>query len=100
VRGLTTFELVERLDAAQIAHARMSSMENFIGHPQLSARNRWREVATPAGPIRALVPPVSIDGHDAPMGAIPALGEHTDAILRELGYDAGRIAAWRAEGTI
>ncbi|HKW03453.1 MAG TPA: CaiB/BaiF CoA-transferase family protein [Vicinamibacterales bacterium] len=100
VRGLTTFELVERLDAAQIAHARMNSMAQFIAHPQLSARDRWREVATPAGPIRALVPPVSIDGREAPMGAIPALGEHTDAILRELGYDAGRIAAWRAEGTI
>jgi itaconate CoA-transferase len=98
--SLTTFELIERLDAAQIAHARMSSMADFIAHPQLSARNRWREVATPAGPIRALVPPVSIDGRNAEMGAVPALGEHTDAILRELGYDAGRIAAWRTEGLI
>jgi crotonobetainyl-CoA:carnitine CoA-transferase CaiB-like acyl-CoA transferase len=46
------------------------------------------------------MPPVSIAGSDARMGAVPALGQHTDAILRELGYDEGRIAAWRAEGTI
>jgi len=98
--GLTSAELVARLDAAQIAYARMNSMPDFIAHPQLSARKRWRDVATPAGPIRALMPPVSIAGSDARMGAVPALGQHTDAILRELGYDEGRIAAWRAEGTI
>ena len=98
--GLTSAELVARLDGAQIAYARMNSMRDFIAHPQLSARKRWRDVATPAGPIRALVPPVSIAGSDARMGAVPALGQHTDAILRELGYDEGRIAAWRAEGTI
>lgn len=99
-RRLTTFELVERLDAAQIAHARMSSMATFIAHPQLSARHRWRDVATPAGPIRALVPPIGISGVEAHMGAVPALGEHTDAILKELGFGAEAIAAWRAEGTI
>jgi crotonobetainyl-CoA:carnitine CoA-transferase CaiB-like acyl-CoA transferase len=98
--GLTSAELVARLDASQIAYARMNSMPDFIAHPQLSARKRWRDVATPAGPIRALMPPVSIAGSDTRMGAVPALGQHTDAILRELGYDEGRIAAWRAEGTI
>jgi itaconate CoA-transferase len=100
VGGLSTFELIERLDAAQIAHARMSSMENFIAHPQLSARHRWREVGTPAGPVRALAPPIGIAGHDARMDAVPALGQHTDAILHELGFSAAAIAAWRAEGTI
>ena len=97
---LTSKELIARLDAAQIAHARMNTLPDFLAHPQLSARNRWREVATPAGPIRALAPPVSIDEDDPRMDAVPALGEHTDAILRELGYDASRISAWRAEGTI
>jgi crotonobetainyl-CoA:carnitine CoA-transferase CaiB-like acyl-CoA transferase len=100
VGGLTTFELVERLDAAQIAHARMSSVQNFIAHPQLSARNRWREIETPAGSIRALEPPIGIDDRPASMGAVPALGQHTDAILHELGFSAAAIAAWRAEGTI
>ncbi len=100
VAGLTTFELVERLDAAKIAHARMSTMADFIAHPQLVARNRWREVDTPAGSIRALTPPIALDGSDVNMSAVPALGAHTDAILGELGFSAGTIAAWRAEGTI
>jgi formyl-CoA transferase len=98
--GLTAAELIARLDAAQIAYARMNSMTDFIAHPQLTARNRWRDVETPAGPIKALVPPVRIDDHDARMGAVPALGQHTDTILKELGFSAEAIAAWRAEGTI
>jgi len=100
IRGLTTFELIERLDAAQIAHARMSSMADFIAHPQLKARRRWRDIDTPAGAVRALEPPIGIDGRPARMGAVPALGQHTDAILHELGFSAAAIAAWRAEGTI
>jgi formyl-CoA transferase len=98
--GLTAAELIARLDAAQIGYARMNSMTEFLAHPQLSGRNRWRDVATPHGPIRALVPPVSIDDGQPRMGAVPALGEHTDAILRELGYESSQISAWRAEGTI
>ena len=98
--SLTSAELIARLDAAKIAYARMNSMADFLAHPQLSARGRWRDVETPAGPIRMLVPPVRIDENDPQMGAVPALGEHTNAILEELGFSAETIAAWRTEGTI
>jgi len=98
--GLTTIDLIARLDAAQIAYARMNSMADFLDHPQLSARERWRDVDSPGGPLRALVPPVGIQDAPPRMGAVPALGQHTDVILRELGFAAEAIAAWRAEGTI
>ena len=60
----------------------------------------WREVATPAGSIRALTPPVEIGTHVPRMDAVPALGEHTDVILNELGFSRDQIAAWHTEGTI
>jgi crotonobetainyl-CoA:carnitine CoA-transferase CaiB-like acyl-CoA transferase len=72
----------------------------FLAHPQLAARDRWREVGSPSGPVRALLPPIEIDGREPAMGAIPALGQHTEAILQELGFDGQRIARFRAEGTI
>ena len=97
---LTAEQLVSRLDAARIAHAGMSSMEDFVAHPQLSARGRWREVASPAGPLRALSPPVQLDELEPVMGPVPALGAHTDAILTELDFGRDQIAAWRREGTI
>jgi itaconate CoA-transferase len=92
--------VLARLDAAQIANARMNTVEEFLEHPQLAARNRWREVDSAAGPIRALVPPFGIDDVEPRMGRIPDVGEHTDAILGELGYDAGTITAWRRDGVI
>jgi len=98
--GLTATELIARLDAAQIAHARMNTMADFVAHPQLAARNRWRDIETPSGPVKILVPPVSVDNEAPRLGAVPALGAHTDPILRELGYGAEAVAAWRAEGTI
>ena len=98
--GLTAAELIARLDAAEIAWARMNSMHNFLAHPQLAARGRWRDVPTPNGPIRALAPPVRFDDGEPRMGAVPALGEHTATILKELGFSVEAIAAWRAEGTI
>jgi len=100
---LTSEQLIGKLEAANIAYARMNSMADFIAHPQLAARGRWQEIATPAGPIAALAPPVMIDDggpDDTKMGAVPALGEHTDAILEELGFDAETIAGWRRGGTI
>ena len=78
----------------------MNSMADFVAHPQLTRADRWRDVDSPAGPIRALVPPVQIDDARPRMGAVPALGQHTDAILEELGFGAETIAAWRTEGTI
>jgi len=100
VRSLTTAQLTRRLDAARIAWARMSSMADFVAHPQLAARGRWRDVATPAGPVRVLAPPVFIDDIEPRMGAVPALGEHTNAILAELGFSREAMDGWRTEGTI
>ncbi len=97
---LTTAQVIERLDAAQIANARMNDMAGLWAHPQLQARGRWTSVDSPAGPIPALLPPGRSDAFDHHMGAVPAVGQHTDAILRELGLDEGRIAAMRSSGAI
>ena len=98
--GLSTTEIIERLDAARIAFARMNSVAGFVDHPQLSARGCWREIDSTAGPLRALVPPVRMEDVEPVMGAVPSLGQHSDAILDELGYDTATIARWRKEGTI
>jgi itaconate CoA-transferase len=98
--GLSAADVVARLDSAGIANARMNTMREFLDHPQLTARDRWRTVASPVGPLRALVPPISLDGSEPVMGAVPALGEHTDAILGEIGYDAATIASWRRAGIV
>jgi len=98
--GLTADEVIDRLETAQIANARMNTIEGFIDHPQLAARNRWTEVASPAGPVRALVPPFNFDNMEMPMGAIPAVGEHTDTILGELGFDSDTIARMHQSGIV
>lgn len=98
--SLSVQQLVQRLEQSGIANAQVNSMPEVWAHPQLKARGRWREVATPVGPIPALLPPGSWQ-HGAPrMDAVPALGQHTDAILSRYGYSAERIAALRAEGVI
>ncbi|MFL6624740.1 MAG: CaiB/BaiF CoA transferase family protein [Sulfurifustis sp.] len=97
---LTADEVVARLDDAQIANARMNDMHDLWSHPQLKARGRWREVESPAGPLPALRPPGLPDGVAPRMAPIPAVGQHTDAILAELGYDAARVAQLRAERVI
>ena len=90
--------ILARLGEAQIAHARMNSVAEFLEHPQLTARNRWRDTESEAGSIRTLLPPVRIEGVEPAMGAVPSLGEHTRAILRELGFDEATIAAWEKNG--
>ncbi len=82
---LTAEQAVERLEEAQIANARMRTVQEFAEHPQLAARGRWHEVDSPAGPLRTLQPPVTIAGREPRMDAIPDLGEHTEAILTEIG---------------
>lgn len=82
--NITTEILTSRLDHAQIANARLNDMSSFFNHPQLNSRNRWREVDTPNGPIKALLPPATISGIEPVMGAIPRVGEHTEKILEEL----------------
>jgi itaconate CoA-transferase len=98
--ALTAEEVVRRLEAAQIANARMNTVAEFIAHPQLAARQKWRLVDSPAGALRALVPPFGFDDAEPRMDPIPALGEHTELILRELGIDEATIASWRAAGII
>ena len=97
---LSAAEVIARLDQAQIANARMNTMREFWEHPQLQARNRWRQVESPVGSLRALLPPVTQRGVEPRMDPIPAVGEHTDAILAALGYGAERINQLRAQGAI
>ncbi|KPU90520.1 CoA-transferase [Variovorax paradoxus] len=93
--ALSTAQVLERLDAAQIANARMNDMTGLWAHPQLQARERWRQVDSPAGPIPALLPAGRQSAFDYRMDAIPAVGEHTDAILRALGRSEEQIAVLR-----
>jgi crotonobetainyl-CoA:carnitine CoA-transferase CaiB-like acyl-CoA transferase len=89
-----------RLDEAQIANAQVNTLHELWQHPQLAARGRWRDVGSPAGPLPALLPPGSWDDGDPRLDPIPALGEHTDAILAELGVGAVEIAALREAGAV
>ena len=98
--ALTTGDVVERLESAGIASARMNSVGEFIDHPQLADRDVWREIGSPAGPLRAMIPPVRMEGVEPAMGDVPALGQHTNAILEELNVAPETIAAWRKEGAI
>jgi crotonobetainyl-CoA:carnitine CoA-transferase CaiB-like acyl-CoA transferase len=92
---LTTAEVEARLDTAQIANARMNDMAGVWAHPQLQARQRWQTVASPAGDIPALLPPGRNNRYDYRMDAVPAVGQHTEAILHELGLDAAAVQALR-----
>ncbi|BEU27037.1 CaiB/BaiF CoA-transferase family protein [Paraburkholderia sp. 22B1P] len=92
----TAAQVIERLEKASIANARMNDMHDVWNHEQLQARQRWTQVQTAAGEIPALYPP-GMSAEDEPrMDAVPALGAHTDAILRELGYSAAEVDALRA----
>ena len=97
---LTAAQVVARLDEAQIANARMNELADLWAHPQLKARQRWQTVGTPAGDIPALLPPGRNNEFHYRMGPVPAVGQHTDSILRELGQTEESIAALRACGAI
>ena len=97
---LTAVELVQRLEAAGIANAQVNTMQEVWNHPQLQARGRWRDVDTPSGAVPALLPPGSWQHGPPRMDAVPALGQHTDAILASLGYTPALIAKLRQQGVI
>ena len=98
--ALSAEQVVARLDRAQIANARMNTMDDVWAHPQLAARSRWTSVDSPVGAVPALLPPGANDAYAYRMDAIPAVGEHTDAILGELGFSAEQRAQLRAAGAI
>ncbi len=99
--GLTAAEAVGRLESAGIACARLNTVDDVAAHPQLAARDRWREVESPVGKLRALLPPINLGGsQEARMGAVPALGEHTGTTLRALGMTDEQVAELRRDGVI
>ena len=98
--SLTAGQVVERLEAAGIANARLNTMQEFWDHPQLAARDRWTEVGTEAGAVRAPKPPFNLSEFEPRMDAIPALGEHSRQILGELGYGGAEIEQLAAAGAI
>ncbi|ULE31719.1 CoA transferase [Mycobacterium sp. IDR2000157661] len=93
-------EIQKIADGAAIGNSRYNVPSEVVAHPQLTARDRWRTVDTPKGEIRALRPPPVISGFEQPMGAVPALGQHTDAVLTELGLSTDELARLRAGGVI
>lgn len=98
--AMSSAQVLERLDMAQIANARMNDMAGLWAHPQLQARERWRDVGSPAGAIPALLPPGRQSAFDYRMDPIPSVGEHTEAILQSLGRSAADIAMLRAAEAI
>jgi itaconate CoA-transferase len=100
VSARSKVDLTATLDRAGIAWAVGRTIEEFTRHPQLADRDRWCTIGSPSGPVQALLPPVTIDGSNAVMGDVPALGAHSDAILAECGFDVMTIARWREEGMI
>jgi itaconate CoA-transferase len=98
--GVGVEEAEARLDRAGIANARVNSTASLWQHPQLQARRRWTEVATPAGPVPALLPPASNNSYAARMDGVPALGQHTEGLLAELGYSSTQVGALRDAGVV
>jgi itaconate CoA-transferase len=98
--ALTIDEVTARLENAQIANARVNQMKDVWSHPQLAARQRWTTIESPAGELPALLPPGSNESFEPCMQAIPALGQHTDSILREIGLTEQAVAQLRADGAI
>ncbi|HTN66955.1 MAG TPA: CaiB/BaiF CoA-transferase family protein [Burkholderiaceae bacterium] len=93
-------EAIALLERAGIANARLNSITELLQHPQFLARNRWRSVESPVGPVDMLLPPVITDDFETSLGPVPALGEHTDSVLQSLGYSRERIATLRQSRAI
>ncbi len=97
---MTIAQVEQKLEEAQIANARVNEMKDVWAHPQLKARNRWTEVQSPVGLLPALLPPATNNQFDARMDPIPGIGEHTRAILKELGVTEAAVARLAADKAI
>ncbi len=97
---MTSLEVVKLLDDAGIANGRLNDSKDIWDHVQFAARDKWRDISTEAGPVRALLPPFTFTDVEAFMGDVPALGQHTDQILAELGYSPSDVAAMRETGAL
>jgi itaconate CoA-transferase len=98
--SMTAEQVVARLESADIANARMNEMHEVWDHPQLRARGRWTEMGSPVGSIPVLRPPATHSDFEPVIGAVPAVGEHTSAILHELAYSASEVQRLRADGAV
>ncbi|WP_327123466.1 CaiB/BaiF CoA transferase family protein [Streptomyces sp. NBC_01727] len=96
---LDSDEAMKLLDRANIANSSVNTVDDFLNHPVLAERDRWRDLDIPGATVQALLPPVQLGTIPARMDAVPAAGQHTEAILTALGYDADDIAGLRADGT-
>jgi formyl-CoA transferase len=99
-KALDAGQVIERLESAQIANAHVNEVGDLWNHPQLKARERFRTVDSPAGGLSALLPPGANNSFEYRMDAIPAVGQHSESILRELGRGDADIAALREKGAI
>jgi itaconate CoA-transferase len=97
---LSTTEVIGLLDSAQIANARINTVKQFLEHPQTQERDVWREISSPGRTIRAMLPPARMEGVEQAMGAVPGIGEHSESILREFGFEQPAISKWKNEGMI
>lgn len=97
---MTVEDVVRRLDSTGIANGRLNDVHDFAAHEQLRARDRWRTIDTAAGRIDGLLPPTELGGEEPVMGALPEVGEHTSAILAELGYDRPTVDRMRERRAI
>jgi itaconate CoA-transferase len=96
----TSEQVAELLDGAGIANGRLNDPIDVWNHVQFAARDKWREIQTEGGPVRALLPPAQLTDQEAAMGDVPSVGQHTDEILRQLGFSTDTIASMRAQGAV
>jgi crotonobetainyl-CoA:carnitine CoA-transferase CaiB-like acyl-CoA transferase len=97
---MTSAEVAALLEQHGIANGRLNDPLAAWNHEQFAARDKWREIMTENGPVRALLPPFQFSGFEAAMGDVPSVGQHTEEILAELGYGAAGIAALHESGSI
>ena len=93
--GRTLADCRTAAEAAGLGHARLNRPTEVLTHPQLTERDRWREIGSPVGPVLGLLPPPESPDWDQRLDPIPALGQHTEAVLRELVFDAAAVAPMR-----